>query len=183
MLCYFTQSHLSLVFMQVIYPGSIRINGNVGLWEGNRTREPGKKALVARYQARIKPEPHGESHGVLTTASFLPISPHSNDPGQGPNADSSIKCTSHHHSVCFTNQFQDQHVTRNLKSENKWKKVICAYPWVPSVQPLLWLVQVLFSHPLTFAFALIHPEKTKEIFIKPVRTSLESSSVMECSYN
>ena len=32
---------------------------NVGLWEGNRTREPGKKALVARYQAGIKPEPHG----------------------------------------------------------------------------------------------------------------------------
>lgn len=59
-------------------------------------------------------------------------------------------------------------------------KVICAYPWVPSVQLLLWLVQVLFSHPLTFAFAPIHPAKTKEIFIKPERTSLERSSVHLC---
>lgn len=68
---------------------------------------------------------------VLTTALSLPISLHSNDPGQDPNADYSIKCTSHHHSVCFTNQFQDQHVTRNLKSENKWKKGDMCLPMGP----------------------------------------------------
>ena len=64
------------------------------------------------------------------------------------------------------------------------KEVICAYPWVPSVQLLPWLGQVLFSHPLTFASVLSHPKKSKEeIFIKPVRTSLEGGSVQDCSYN
>jgi len=44
-----------------------------------------------------------------------------------------------------------------------------SYPWVLSVKLLPWLVQVPFSHPLIFASAPSHPEKTKnEIFIKPV---------------
>ena len=95
-----------------------------------------------------------------------------NDPHKLPNADFLIKeSTTITIPTYLTSIFYDSVLLGTLNER-------CTYPWVPSVQLLPWLVQVLFSRPLTFASALRHPvEPRKKYLLLQWVTSLKDSNL------
>ena len=82
------------------------------------------------------------------------------DPHKLSNADSLIKwrVTTITITASLTNKFHDSGLLGTLNER-------CTYPWVLSVQLLPWLVQVLFSHPLTFASVLSLPMKPRRKYL------------------